>query len=337
LLVLGVVLLTSFLITKLVDRAATELQVESRAARRASLRDEAYSALEVALAVLADASAAQNGLHSPSEGWDRPLEFAGYTPGEGRQVEIAFDDETGRLSLPAADEPALQRLLLALDVPQGEAERFSDALFAWTKAGHVARFPDSDPRRYELERPPYAAPQRALRSLEELRAIPVARELLFTANGDWNETGHRFRAAVSVHSFRQVNINTAHAAALVALGLDPARADTVVAPPASLADAPPQFFRSVAEAAAVHGNDIAQPGIGADVRCLRMLVLVREGGRTFSLAATIHTAPGDAGSPAVDGPPDSAAQQNAPRPWTLKNIDYPFRILELRESDLPVL
>lgn len=329
LLVLGVILLTAFLLTRLMERASTELQAESRAARRGALREEAYGALETVLAVLADARVAHGGLHSPDQGWDQPLDFAGHEPGRGRVVEVAFDDETGRLSLPRSDEAALQNLLVLLGAAPAQAEELTDAIRAWTEAGHVPRFAESDPERYELERPPYRAPQRPLRSWEDLRAIPVARALLFDEQGGWNELGRGLRQHVSLQRFSRVNVNTAPLLVLQALGLDPARVEMLHLPPAG---GPPPVFRSAAESTAVLGPAAEQPGLGADILCLRILITVREGGRTFHLSATVRpagqAAPGEAA-------PDPAAQENAPRPATRKNIDYPFRVLELRESDHP--
>lgn len=330
LLVLGVILLTAFLLTRLMERAGTELQAESRAARRGALREEAYGALETVLAVLADARAAQGGLHSPDQGWDLPLDFAGYAPERGRVVEVAFDDETGRLSLPRSEEAALQNLLVLLGAAPAQAEELTDAMRAWTETGHVPRFAESDPQRYELERPPYRAPQRPLRSWEELRAIPVARGLLFDEQGDWNELGRGLRQHVSLHRFARVNVNTAPPLVLQALGLEPARIETLHLP--APAGGPPPVYRSAAEAAPVLGPPAEQPGLGADILCLRILITVREGGRTFHLSATVRPAGQAAQGEAA---PDPAAQENAPRPATRKNIDYPFRVLELRESDHP--
>lgn len=72
------------------DKAAVDLMADQRAAVARRLRVEAYSALEVALAVLVDFREAGNGLRSQAEGWNDPLGFAGYTPGEGCTVEISW-------------------------------------------------------------------------------------------------------------------------------------------------------------------------------------------------------------------------------------------------------
>ena len=93
----------------------------------------------------------------------------------------------------------------------------------------------------------------------------------------------------------------------------------------------------MAEAAAEHGTVLTTAGLGASVQCLRIRVTVRQGTRVFQLEAVVSPGSNDIRTPA---PP--ATEPNArpvtpvdPRAITSKSIDYPFRILELRESDGP--
>ena len=92
-------LFAAFALVAFIEKASNDLLVEHREAQARRLRMEAYSALEVTLAVLEDFRLATNGLHSPAEGWNDPLGFVGYTPTEDRKVEISFDDESSKLSL----------------------------------------------------------------------------------------------------------------------------------------------------------------------------------------------------------------------------------------------
>src|SRR3954470_8897469 len=109
--VLVIVLITlifaAFALVIFMDKAGNDLLVEQRDAEARRLRREAYSALEVTLAVLEEFRQADNGLRSPAEGWGDPLVFAGYTPTEDRTVEIAFEDESGKISLPRANAVVL--------------------------------------------------------------------------------------------------------------------------------------------------------------------------------------------------------------------------------------
>src|SRR2546423_13440389 len=98
---------------------------------------EAYAALEVTLGVREDFREAGNGLRSPAEGWSDPLAFAGYTPTEDRTVEISFEDESGKISLPRTDGPTLSRLFQTWDLTKDDADALADALMGWMQRGHV--------------------------------------------------------------------------------------------------------------------------------------------------------------------------------------------------------
>lgn len=330
--VLGVVLLAAFLLSLLIARASSELLVESRAAREVSLRNEAYSALEVTFAVLADVAVADGGLHGPAQGWADPLGYAGYEPAPGTRIEVSFEDESGKLPLATAEPATLHRYAEALGIPPADAERLVDALQAWTEAGHVAAFPESDPQRYATEPVPYEAPARPLRSFEEFRAVAVARDLFFSPDGRWNEVGMRFREDASLHRFGQVNVNSARPSVLVALGLDPNAAIAVAERLAGGEGLAPTFYRTLPEAAAAAGAEIAGGDLGASVQCLRIRIVVRQGPLGIRLEAVVAPGAGGgaAGAPSPDNDPGALPVE--PRPASIKRVDYPFRVLEIRES-----
>src|SRR3954471_10795910 len=112
--VLALITMAAFLINRFVERTMTEMLVESRARIADRLRSDAHSALEATLAVLADYQAADNGLRSPAQGWGQPLIGLDLPSRPGTTVEVQFEDETGRPSLPrlqAADLVTLGRFL----------------------------------------------------------------------------------------------------------------------------------------------------------------------------------------------------------------------------------
>ena len=80
LLVLGLVLLTSFMLMRFIDRAHTELLTEAKHGQQVPLRHEAYSALQITFAVLEDIAAIDEGLHSPNQCLGEPLDYFDYTP-----------------------------------------------------------------------------------------------------------------------------------------------------------------------------------------------------------------------------------------------------------------
>lgn len=332
--VLGIILLAAFLITRLMDRAAVDLAAESKAVKRTELRQEAFSALEAGLAVLADEAAAGDGLHDASEGWDHPLELMAYEPSPGYVAEVTVVDETGKLSLPQADEAKLEAYLNAIGCPATSTERVLDAILTWTSADHIPL--ERGNLEFDLAALPYEAPQRALRSFEELRAIPAVREIFFDEQGRWNELGLRFKAGASLFSFSASNVNSAPADALLASGVDPAR---VMAIEAARRDRlkGASVYRTPAELAGAWGREGTPPGLGTEALCLRVVVQVRFGGREYRLDAWVaRPGAGAAAAPravrdpaAAPATPIVASVRNNPR----KRLDYPFQILELREND----
>ena len=338
--VLGVILLTSFLITRLMDRAAVELAAESKASSRTGMRQEAYSALEASLAVLADYAAVDNGLHAAEQGWARPLELMNYLPAAGFSVDVTVVDETGKLSLPAADETVLRGYLDALGCPATSLDDLVDALMVWTKANYVPQGVGFDAESFAGAALPYKAPQRALRSFEELRAIPACREVFFDEEGHWNELGQRFMAGASLFQYTASNVNSARPEGMLALGMDVAHIESLVLARETnrLSNS---FYRSSGDMSGVFGKDVPPPaGMGADAICLHLIIKVKQGSREYQLDAWVSPA---GSTPAPAPPPsalgatgasagDTAQQIPAKRTSPRNKVDSPFQILELQEN-----
>ena len=127
----------TFALVVFMEKASVDLLVEQREVVTRRLRVEAYSALETTLAVLEDFREAGQGLRSPAEGWNDPLGFAGYTPSDGRTIQINFDDESGKISLPRANAVILTNLFKHWGIVQVDAEALADALVGWMKRDHI--------------------------------------------------------------------------------------------------------------------------------------------------------------------------------------------------------
>lgn len=322
--VLGLVLLTALLLTQFISRAHTELLTEARRSQLEPLRAEAYSALQVSLAVLADFAAVDEGLHAPTQGWSEPLAHTDYAPPEGFTVEAEILDETGKLPLTARNVAAWQNLLRELDVPIADVDRFAEAFLAWTEAEAVERNIDGLVAATD-DTPALAAPQAALRSFDELRFIPATRAVLCDEQGDWNETGRAFLANVTLHPFNAVNVNTASDAVLAALGLD---ATAIHAQRQSGPNRPARVLRSMDELgtqAAPADVGIAT-GIAATV--LRIRITTAYGARRFTLEAVVQRG-GRRSAPPTTAEP---TEESVPRPWTRNSIDSGFSILEILEN-----
>ncbi|MBL9188196.1 MAG: general secretion pathway protein GspK [Opitutaceae bacterium] len=335
------------------EKASVDLLVEQREAVARRLRVEAYSALEVTLAVLNEFRTAGNGLRNPAEGWSDPLAFAGYQPGDDRTVEVVFDDESGKLSLPHTNAIVLTNLFRGWGVSESDAEAVADALLGWMKHGHV--YTSALRPRYDSASPAFDPPGRPLRSFAELAAIERVRELLYDPDGRPNDLWKRFVAAVSLLDFRQPNINGAKPDTLAALGqFDPSqqqRLDEYFRGAGAYQGRGPQFVQNPNEVQRIAGPAGDSSGFATTISALRVTVTVRDGRTEFRLSAVVAP-PGGAttvhktATPAVVRPSaakSSAQQQSAPNAaqaaGTAKNagtaasLRYPFTLLEIREND----
>lgn len=330
-LVLVTVLLVAFLLTKFVQRAGTELLADARAGQQARLRREAYSALEATLAVLADFRANEQGLHRPTQGWDQPLEYAGYTPAAGLTVAVELEDESGKISLPRADAATLEVLLELLGLGRSEAERVADALLVWTRAEHVAHSPEADAGQYERAALPHHPAWRPLRSFAELASVAYARDFFFDASGQPTPLARVFEANVSLYSFDRMNLNVATPVGLAAGGLDTGQIDVLQGYLRRSGLAGRQkYFSTLTDAAVVLGP-VSLQAFGSEAAALRITVTVRGGPTVYRLGAVVAP-PGGAtlALAAVAQEPNQPAEETAT--LLIKKLDYPFKVLEIREN-----
>lgn len=328
--ILALITLAAFLITRFVERTMTEMLVESRARSADRLRSDAHSALEATLAVLADYQALDNGLRSPAQGWGEPLAELEMPARPGTAVEVHFEDETGRPSLPRLSMSSLVTLGRHLGLKETEATIFAEALLVWTKAGQTSARFETDPRNYEFADPPHRPPGRPLASFGELAAIAGVREMLFGEDGRPNDRYENFVRSVSLYDFPAINLNTADANTLSLAGLDANQTARLLERNSGQVRLPPgtpPYFRSVAEAQAAVGITTPFTGFDTQVRCLRIRVTVREGATSFHLIAVVR--PG--GNQQADPGGGETASASA-RPVAGKNLGYPFTLLGLEEK-----
>jgi general secretion pathway protein K len=358
-------LFASFALVAFIERATNDLLVDQREAETRRLRREAYSALEVTLAVLEDFRLATNGLHSPAEGWNDPLAFAGYTPSEDRKVDIAFEDESGKISLPHANAQVLSRLFQSWQITQADSDNLADALMGWMQRGYTYRTaitPD-----YEQSTLPYEAPGRSLRSFSELAAIDVVREKFYDTEGRPNDYWRRFAAAVSLLNFARPNLNGARPDALAALGqYDPTAQQNLtdyLNGTGTYQTQGPGYFQSINDAARLTGPGGDPNAFATTISALRITVTVHDGQSQFRLSAIvtpqgggaqtiITTATSTRTQTSATASRNAAQQQNQQSAAQQKNnqaaqsaaassqataaardLKYPFTLLEIREND----
>lgn len=345
------ILFTAFALVAFIEKAGNDLLVEHREAQARRLRMEAYSALEVTLAVLEDFRLATNGLHSPAEGWNDPLGFAGYTPTEDRTVEISFDDESAKLSLPHANAQILSRLFQVWQLSVADADATADALAGWMKHGHT--YTTSVTPDYDRGSVPYEAPGRPLRSYHELAAIEKVREVFYAEDGRPNDLWRRFADNVSLLNFAKPNLNAAKPDILLALGqFDQTQQRNLTdytSGRGSYQTQGPAFFQNINDSQRITGGTGgSSAAFVTTISALRINVTVHEGRSQFRLSCVVTAGnaaqavqtratsatskPSTTTTPAVAPPP-------APNPATTaqnaasRNLNYPFTLLEIREND----
>jgi hypothetical protein len=368
--VLVTVLLASLMLARFMESSRVELVLATRDADRERLRGEAYSALETALAVMAEIQAVDGDLHAPDQGWGDPFAYAGDTPREGLQVSFEYTDESGKISLPRLSFDELVELAQSLGLGDNDARRFADGLFAWTRADHLPQEMDAEASRYERSALPHEPPRRSLRSWEELRAVRVARDYAYDEEGALTPFGSALRETLSLYDFEGSNVNALSPAIGALRGWDSSQLGSLASYTtgrAGRAAGAPPWFRGVDDVRGVLGANADTEGLGASVKLLRVVVTVREGAASATVSALVGvdksvSLPAPAAGPG-ENPGGSAAEKTeaaTPPPTeegatvarvrgrgrqsaetgegattSEEKLDYPFRILEVVETSGP--
>jgi len=352
LIVLITIAFASLALVTFIDRASNDLLVAARAAEANRLRADAYSALEVTLGVLNEFIQADGALHSPAEGWSDPLGFAGYEPASGRTIDVTFEDESGKLSLPHADVNQFTNLFQSWGVTQSDAEQLADALLTWMHNDHVASTDAGTPD-YDRAAIAYAAPQRSLRSFDELAAIDFVNKKFYDENGQPNDLWRQFTTTFSLYDFKQPNLNAAGSGTLTALGQsDPMlqhQLSSYLNGTDDYKSQGPGYFKTMADATNLLGAKALPQGVGLQILALRIIVAVHEDNSSFRLttvvtqqnqakaiASTEQVATSDGTATNPPGVTVPATANNTPgtatSTTTTTQLNYPFTLLEVHEE-----
>jgi len=355
-LVLITLVFTAAALTLFVEKAGNDLLVEVRQADARRLRQEAFSALEVTLAVLEDFRQADSGLHSSAEGWNDPLKFAEWTPSEGRTVDVAFQDESGKIPLSHIDLPTLTNLFVYWQMAPPDAEKLADAILGWMEQGYVyatglnPTYPDAQIA--------YAEPQRPMRSFSELAAVDVAKQAFFDDNGQPNENYWRFVNDCSLYKYSQPDANGANADVMAAVGqytdVQQQHISDYANGTGQYANQGQQWFQNTTTLASVAGLGGNAATFGTTITALRVNITVHDGqsqyrlsvvvspqgGATLNSTVATNAANAATGSAATatsqlssTAQPSSTATSAATASAASQSINYPFTLLELVEDD----
>ncbi|MDQ8187343.1 type II secretion system protein GspK [Pelagicoccus sp. SDUM812002] len=320
LLVLVLIVVVSFALTMFIEKAQVEIKGEGYYVKRAELRKEAWSMMEIAVAVLADVKAIDTALYAPSQGWGNPLDYANIVLREGLEVRFEFVDESGKVNINTLDRDSLILLFDELGFDLDISSRLSDVLLDWIDGDDETRIEGAESREYsslELDVRPANQP---LMSLDELRYLFGFQELFFDDNGSPLPVFRQLEQAVSVYEVTSLNVNAASSLALRAIAdldeFDKQAIDEFLKGfDGQLDTADDNYFATADDVAAVLVDIPEGAPLGHQISVLTIKVTVSEGGYSYSLIGTMNL---DAEAPAL--------QQSE------GNLRYPFLFLDLREQ-----
>lgn len=307
--VLVLIALASLLMVRLMEDNALELALAARESDRIRLRAEAWSEMELTLAVLAEVNRIDSSrLHVPAQGWGDPRAYAGIALRPGLSVTYVFEDESAKLPLDNLTLLELTNLLEALGLSLRDAQSVSDAIFAWTKPDYQPQDALASELAYERAGLAYRPPGRALRSFDELRSVGIARNVFFDADGHPTQLLADFQRCVSLYTFGGTNVNTCDPMVFKAKGYDDRTIEQIVAyrtDPARRPTGNAPYFSSITEFRGVTGNPALSSGLSTLCRLLRVRIRLQEGRASHEVSALVVLNPPAAFPEAMPDPDDT--------------------------------
>jgi general secretion pathway protein K len=258
----------------------------------------------------------------------------------------------------------LTNLFRNWEIPQPEAESLTDALMGWMHKDHI--YATGLAPQYEQAPIPYDAPERSLRSFQELAAIDTVREKFYDEDGRPNDLWKRFADAVSLLDFQRPSINGARPDTLAAVAqFDPTQQQNVVDylhGTGMYETKGPGFFQDAGEAMRIAAGASGDTGgFSPTISALRIIITVHDGQTQFRLATVVTpqgggasivqtTATSQRNAASANTTPNApnARNQNQRNPGqapngggsgrpnanpNATNLKYPFTLLEIREND----
>lgn len=319
LMVLVLIIVVSYVLTKFVERAQVEVQGEGYYVERSRLRLQAWSMLEVAVAVLADVKAIDNALYSPTQGWADPLDYSQIELPEGMNVTFEFIDESAKLGINELDEGSLFLLFDEMGFDLDVSQTLTNSLLDWIDEDDEARIDGGESREYSTSEMEMHPSNRPLRSLAELSSVIGFREHFFDEYGFPNDYFSQLAEMLTHHPVALMNVNAASPLALQALaGLNEIQVETLQDYMAGIdrefGTDDDNYFASGGEISDVIGEMERGTPITQQISILTVKVTVQESGSAYSLIGTFNT--------------ETQATENS----ETGDLQYPFLFLELREE-----
>jgi hypothetical protein len=245
LMVLGIILLSSWIIVQVIARVGEEVKLRGVEDQNDALRATAFQTLEITMGVLAEIRALDGGLYAPAQGWGDPLAYAGFrsanmdedaTP-EGQRdqssmllddmvpfaflpgidVTISIIDASGKLPLNHTSPERWKLLFEEMEISSQDASLLTDTLLDWIDADDTTRLNGAESGFYQRNDPPYHAANRPIEDLQELRLIEGFDRLFFDVDGVPNSLFRLFSECVTPLDVADINYNSVHPLVLAVL------------------------------------------------------------------------------------------------------------------------
>ena len=356
-LVLVFVVLLTFIVVAFLEEATARIKYYGLFHNRDDLRTDAYSALEITLAVINQYREVEGALWGPTQGWGNPREKSDFQPAHASSVRIRFEDESAKLPLQKLDYDTLLILFDVLGFDFQEAQSLADGLLDWMDEDDLRRLNGYDGDDYEDKDPPYRPANSAIVSWDEFRLIEPFDTLFWDEEGRPVEAWGRFKSSVSLYHTGAININQANATVqevLMEKGLLDSRSFA--------------YFRNGSDGepgteddrlfSKGQGNDGILPAeateISDSIELLRIRVEAARGEARFLLQALVSWSGANPGAadtstpqetegqdtdPVVDSAPGTAEEERArargktrTAPAASAKLGYPFRFVRITEN-----
>lgn len=316
--VLVLILVMSFMLTRFVERTHAEIQGEGYYVERARLRLHAWSMMEVAVATLADVKAINGALHAPAQGWGDILDYTKVELPEGLNVQFEFIDESAKLNINNLDEGSLLLLFDQMGFDLDISQTLTNTFLDWIDSDDQARIDGAESFEYSIDGMDMSPSNQPIESLEELYSVIGFRELFFDENGLPNDLFQQLSEVVTYHEVSRLNANSANQLALMSLaGLGEDQAyiiqEHLSGLDGELGTEDDNYFADNQELQDVVGDLPRGIPLNSQISVLTIKVRVQESSNAFTLIGTINTQTQAAGS-------------------SNNNLQYPFVFLEVREE-----
>ncbi|VGO14262.1 hypothetical protein PDESU_02821 [Pontiella desulfatans] len=323
LIVLGVILLASWMLVQIIGRVTEEVALRGVDDQNDAIRAAAFQSLEITIGVLAEIQLLDGGLYSPAQGWASPLGYAGFpmaavsnelalgSGGEseirgvdemaefafppGIEVDVEIRDESGRLPLNQTSGERWKLLFEEMEIQPADAATLADCLLDWIDRDNETRLNGAEAGVYQRRDPAYLPANAPIEDLLELRLVEGFDRLFFDEHGVPNDLFRTFRNCVSMMEAGKVNLNTVHPLVLEVL------AEELDFEAQRVAD----FVRGVDLEAGTSDDLVLRPGLddpdvptdndgepldfSATCRYLTVHIASRSAGTVFNLSARLDT------------------------------------------------